>query len=173
MLATKPQKKAAKAVAKRPAKQAAKRTAKRPAEDLDAPDEQVGQQPPPHIMGASIVGMSELHQFLGVKQATVNRWSTLRRVMLRQGRIADADRKLAPYDYPSINGHPAWDRKTILKWAAENGKIEDGGGERAPWLKAEAQQWMPQTFKRPRRTKAEMRADEERLRRASGADPDS
>lgn len=97
----------------------------------------VARKPPKAILSAEIIGVSELGAFLGVRPTTVHVWGN-------RG-------QRPPADY-TINGHEAWDRETIIRWAAQTGRLPK-------WLKAEGATFEPEGgYKRPRRTKAEMDA---------------
>lgn len=89
-------------------------------------------------MTATILGVSELPEFLGVQRTTVHVWGYRK--------------QLPPPDFVSINGFKAWYRQTVIRWAAETGRLP-------VWLEAEGGPWVPAGgYKRPRRTKAEMAA---------------
>lgn len=93
--------------------------------------------PAPELLNAEILGVTELADFLGVKATTVHVWGT-------RGHRPPADL--------TVNGHEAWHRLTIVKWAAETGRLP-------VWLEAEGAEYVPEGgYKRPRRTKAEMSA---------------
>lgn len=55
------------------------------------------------------LGPKEVAEFLGVKRPTVQQWN-FRHV-------------LPPPDY-SVNGAPAWERRTIAQWARDTGRDE-------------------------------------------------
>lgn len=94
------------------------------------------QPPPEDILRAEVLGVSELPAFLGVAKPTVYGW-TYRN-------------QLPPPDFPTVNGFRAWRRTTIVRWAAQSGRLPN-------WLRSEGAKFEPPGgFKRPRRTKAEM-----------------
>lgn len=90
------------------------------------------------IRTAQVLGVSELCEFLGVERSTVHVWGYRK--------------QLPPPDYDSVNGFRAWRRLTIVKWAAQTGRLPD-------WLKPEGAKFEPPGgYKRKRRTKAEIAA---------------
>lgn len=96
------------------------------------------ERPSVAVMTATILGVSELPEFLGVQRTTVHVWGYRK--------------QLPPPDFVSINGFKAWYRQTVIRWAAETGRLP-------VWLEAEGGPWVPAGgYKRPRRTKAEMAA---------------
>lgn len=131
---------------KRPAKK--RPAAKRPPVKAPAKKAAVkpgGYVPPAGIAGADVLGVSELCLFLDVKRSTVHVWG-----------YRD---QLPPEDWPSINGFRAWKRESIVKWAAQTGRLPE-------WLRAEGACFEPEGgYKRKRRTNAEIAAD----RAAAGA----
>lgn len=59
--------------------------------------------------GYRIIGVLEVAELLEVEVRTPHTWRY---------------RKLMPeYDYESINGEGAWDRETIVRWAALTGRL--------------------------------------------------
>lgn len=95
-----------------------------------------GTPPSDEVLRAQVIGVSELADFLGVKRATVHVWG-----------YRDA---LPPADYVSVNGFRAWRRLTIVKWAAQTGRLP-------AWLNEEGAKYAPPGgYRRPRRTKAQM-----------------
>lgn len=111
----------------------AKRPAQKPAPSAKVPD-----PPPAHILNAQILGVSELCEFIGVERSTVHVWGYRK--------------QLPPADYQSVNGFRAWNRATIIEWAAQTGRL-------TPWLKKEGAPYEPEGgYRRHRRTKAEMEA---------------
>ena len=92
-------------------------------------------KPSEATMNAQVFGVSELPEFLGVKRTTAHVWGYRK--------------QLPPPDFESINGFRAWNRLTVVKWAAETGRLP-------PWLKKEGGEFEPEGgYKRPRRTKAQ------------------
>jgi len=72
----------------------------------------------------TIVGLKEIAELLEVDNRTPHAWLY---------------RDLLPGpDYLSINGYRAWNRRTILKWAASTGRLPRSGS-----LHDEAQKYMP------------------------------
>lgn len=97
------------------------------------------QPPNEDILKAQVLGVSELPEFLGVARPTVHVWGTRE--------------QLPSADYPTVNNYRAWRRMTIVRWAAQTGRLP-------PWLKAEGAKFEPEGgFKRKRRTRAEMEAE--------------
>jgi hypothetical protein len=75
--------------------------------------------PPPfdYLIGAQVIGMSELPGFLRLASPrTASAW--------QQRKL------LPPPDYPSVNGSSAWRRLTVVRWAAKTGRLP-------PWLETE------------------------------------
>ena len=98
--------------------------------DTEAPDSEV--------MTAQVLGVSELAAFLGVQRSTVHVWGYRK--------------QLPEPDYVEVNGFRAWRRLTIIRWAAQTGRLPE-------WLKDEGARYEPEGgYKRPRRTKVEMEA---------------
>lgn len=93
------------------------------------------QRPSDDILRAQVLGVTELPEFLGVERTTVHVWGY---------------RKTLPNpDYPSVNGVRAWRRLTIVRWAAQTGRLPD-------WLREEGAKFEPKDGPKRRRTKAEM-----------------
>jgi len=59
----------------------------------------------------SVVGLKEIAELLGVAARTPHTWA-------HRG-------VLPPPDHSSINGYRAWDRATIIAWAAETDRLPD------------------------------------------------
>jgi len=112
---------------------------RRPAPKKAAPKKEAAPKPPgAWAKTAAILGISELPEFLGFQRSTVHVWGYRK--------------QLPKPDYPSINGFAAWNRETIIRWAAETGRVPR-------WLKKEAAPFEPEGgYRRKRRTKAEMAA---------------
>lgn len=79
--------------------------------------------PPEEILRAQVLGVSEVAAFLGVKVPTVHTWT-----------FRD---HLPPPDYASVNGHRAWRRLTIVRWAAKTGRLP-------LWLQDEGAPYVPE-----------------------------
>ena len=62
-------------------------------------------------MEHEIVGLQEMADLLEVGRRTPQAWQ-YRRV-------------LPPADFPSVNGCRAWRRETIVRWAAETGRLPE------------------------------------------------
>lgn len=84
--------------------------------------------PPPEVLSAQIIGIGELGPFLGFRKITTYGWNS-------RGGI------LPPPDYPTVNGHAAWRRLTIVKWAAETGRLP-------AWLTHEGERYSPDGVRR-------------------------
>lgn len=100
-------------------------------------------KPPPApaepVRSALILGVSELSDFLGVKPSTVHVWGYRK--------------SLPDPDFDPVNGYKAWRRLTIVKWAAETGRLP-------AWLQDEGGKFVPDGgYKRKRRTPEQMAAD--------------
>ena len=63
---------------------------------------------PPRRSGSDPVGVLEVADRLGVKDRTVHMW-------LFRNLMPDPD-------FDTVNGSRAWEWRTVLKWAGENGK---------------------------------------------------
>lgn len=137
-----PAKRPSKATAKKaPAKRVSKRSKTKP-DIADAPEVEM---PEGWRETVEVIGVSELPQFLGFKRSTVHVWGYRK--------------QLPPADLV-INGFAAWKRETILKWAAETGRIRKD--QLPPAVFKEAAQYEPEGgYKRKRRTKAEIAAARE------------
>jgi hypothetical protein len=97
------------------------------------------QTPSDAVLSATIIGVTELSAFLGVQRSTTHVWGY-------RGH-------LPPADYDSINGFKAWTRETVIRWAAETGRLPE-------WLREEGAPFEPEGgFRRRRRTKAEIEQD--------------
>jgi hypothetical protein len=59
----------------------------------------------------SVVGLQEIAEMLEVNRRTPHAWQYRR--------------LLPPPDYNSINGLKAWDRTTIIEWAARTGRLPE------------------------------------------------
>lgn len=59
----------------------------------------------------NVVGLKEIAELLGVAARTPHTWA-------HRG-------LLPPADHPSVNGYQAWDRATILAWAAETDRLPE------------------------------------------------
>lgn len=57
----------------------------------------------------SIVGLQEIAELLEVNKRTPHAWQYRK--------------LLPPPDYPSVNGLKAWNRSTIMEWAARTGRL--------------------------------------------------
>lgn len=129
------------AAAKKPSKRAAAkpRSKKKTVAIDDVPETEM---PDGWRETVEVIGVSELPQFLGFKRSTVHVWGY---------------RKQLPPADQIINGFAAWKRETILRWAAETGRIREDQLPAAVF--AEARQYEPEGgYKRKRRTKAEIAA---------------
>jgi hypothetical protein len=62
------------------------------------------------------VGAVEIAARLGVEDRTVHMW----RYRTKTGEMAVP---LPPPDYVEVNGSPAWEWETILRWAGETGRL--------------------------------------------------
>lgn len=60
----------------------------------------------------SIVGLQEIADLLEVNRRTPHAWQYRK--------------LLPPPDYPSVNGLKAWNRSTIVEWAARTGRLPTG-----------------------------------------------
>lgn len=57
------------------------------------------------------MGKKEIAEMLGVQVETTYAWT-------KRGSWPEPD-------YLSVNSHPAWERSTIIRWAAERGTLPD------------------------------------------------
>lgn len=90
-------------------------------------------RPRAEVSAAQVIGIVELPEFLGFVKGTVHMWGY-------RGHLPEPD-------YPSINGHKAWRRRTIVKWAAETGRLPR-------WLYPEGSEFVPDNGPQLRRTPA-------------------
>jgi predicted DNA-binding transcriptional regulator AlpA len=73
-----------------------------------------------------LVGIVEVANMLGVERHTVHTW-------INRGTLPRAD-------WPTVNGSRAWERRNILQWAGESGRLRDDsllGPEGAEALRVE------------------------------------
>lgn len=84
---------------------------------------QTGKSPITFDMLSDVVGLQEIAVLLDVDSRTPHAWQY---------------RTLLPVpDYESINGLRAWDRSTIVQWAAETGRLPEFLGDEAEELGVE------------------------------------
>lgn len=67
------------------------------------------------------MGAIEVADFLGVKRATVQQWSFRDKQAQKEGRKP----VLPEADY-TVGGFPAWERSTIIQWALDSKRLEEG-----------------------------------------------
>lgn len=65
-----------------------------------------------------IVGLQEIAVLLGVEKRTPHAWAF-------RGLLPDPD-------FASINGSRAWKRATILRWAAQSGRLPESLADEVP-----------------------------------------
>lgn len=85
------------------------------------------------VAKAQVIGITELGDFLGFARATTHMWGL-------RGALPEPD-------YRSVNGHKAWRRLTIVRWAAETGRLPE-------WLRGEGERFIPEGGPRLRRRRS-------------------
>lgn len=68
----------------------------------------------------SVLGVLEVAELLNVERKTPHAW-------IRRGLFPEPD-------HDEINGSPAWNRETIISWAARTGRLPDDLADEAAML---------------------------------------